>query len=93
VKIQIRNYNWKHFNGKFQKVYIYRSYLKQKFIDIILFLFKTINYKHTHSKDEYGRQYITEIIDIRGIRTCAYETIGGQVYISQFMWKFGKYYI
>ena len=93
MKIQVRNYNWKHIDGTFQKVYIYRSYWKQKYIDVILFLFKTINYKHTHSKDEYGRLYVQDIIDIRGLRTCSYMGIGGQIYISQFMWKFGKYYI
>ena len=87
MRIQIRNYNWKRIDGKFQKAYIKRSFWKQKFVDIILFLFKTINYKHINNKNEYNESYIKEIIDIKGIRTCAYEDQSGQIYISQFMWK------
>lgn len=60
---------------------------------IILLCFKKINHKHINIKDDYGRLRIKKILDIRGIRTCSYETLDGQVILTTFMWKLGKYYI
>jgi len=93
VKIKIKKYEFNTLNGKVKRIEIKRNWLYQLFINIILFLFKIINFRHTYSKDEYGRRYVKEILDIRGLRTCAYLGIGGQVYISQFMFKIGKYYL
>jgi hypothetical protein len=93
MKIKIKKYEYNILNGKVKRTEIKRNWFCQLLINIILFLFKIINFRHTYSKDEYGRRYVQEILDIRGLRTCAYMGIGGQVYISQFLFKFGKYYI
>lgn len=93
MKIKIKKYEYNTLNGKVKRTEIKRNWLCQLLINIILFFFKLINFRHTYSKDEYGRHYVQEILDIRGLRTCAYEGIGGQVYISQFLFKFGKYYL
>jgi hypothetical protein len=93
MKIKIKKYKYNTLNDKVKRIEIKRNWFCQLFINIILFLFKTINFRHTYSKDEYGRHYVQEILDIRGLRTCAFAGIGGQVYISQFMFKIGKYYI
>jgi hypothetical protein len=93
VKIYIKKYNYQTVEGKLTRTEIPQSWVYQLFVNIILFLFKTINFRHVYNKDEYNRLVVKEILDIRGLRTCAYEGIGGQVYISQFLFKIGKYYI
>ena len=91
MKIKIKKYEYNTLNGKVKRTEIKRNWFCQLFINI--FLFKTINFKHVYTKDEYGRPYVQEILNIRGLRTCTYMGIGGQIYISQFLFKFGKYYI
>ena len=93
MKIYIKKYNYQTVEGKLTRTEIPQSWVYQLFVNIILFLFKTINFRHVYNKDEYNRLVVKEILDIRGLRTCAYEGIGGQVYISQFLFKIGKYYI
>ena len=93
MKIKIKKYEYNTINGKVKRTEIKRKWLPQMFINIILFLFKIINFRHVYNKDEYGRQYVKEILDIRGLRTCAFENNSGQVYISQFMFKIGKHYL
>ena len=93
MKIKIKKYEYNTLNGKVKRTEIKRNWLSQLLINIILFLFKTINFRHVYNKDEYDRFVVQEILDIRGLRTCAYEGIGGQVYISQFLFKFGKHYL
>jgi hypothetical protein len=93
MKIKIKKYNYKTIDNKLTRIEIKRNWFCQLLINIILFLFKTINFRHVYNKDEYDRFVVQEILDIRGLRTCAYMGIGGQVYISQFLFKFGKYYI
>jgi hypothetical protein len=93
VKIYIKKYNYQTVEGKLTRTEIPQSWVYQLFVNIILFLFKTINFRHVYNKDEYNRLVVKEILDIRGLRTCAYEGIGGQIYISQFLFKIGKYYI
>ena len=93
MKIKIKKYEFNTLNGKVKRTEIKRNWLLQILVNILLFFFKIINFGHTYSKDQYGRRYVQEILDIRGLRTCAYMGIGGQVYISQFMFKFGKYYL
>jgi hypothetical protein len=93
VKINLRKYKLERIDGKFEKIPIFESKFKTWIKSIILFCFKKINYRHMNIKDHNDKPMISEILDIRGIRTCAYESSGGQVYIAQFMWKFGKYYI
>jgi hypothetical protein len=93
VKIKIKKYNYQTVEGKVVRTEIKRNWFCQLLINIILFSFKTINFRHVYNKDEYNRLVVKEILDIRGLRTCAYEGIGGQVYISQFLFKIGKYYI
>jgi hypothetical protein len=93
MKIKIKKYNYKTIDNKLTRIEIKRNWLCQLFINIILFLFKTINFRHVYNKDEYDRFVVQEILNIRGLRTCAYMGIGGQVYISQFLFKFGKYYL
>lgn len=93
MKIKIKKYEFNTLNGKVKRTEIKRNWLLQILVNILLFFFKIINFRHTYSKDQYGRRYVQEILDIRGLRTCAYEGIGGQVYIAQFLFKFGKYYL
>ena len=93
MKIYIKKYNYQTVEGKLTRTEIPQSWVYQLFVNIILFLFKTINFRHVYNKDEYNRLVVKEILDIRGLRTCAYEGIGGQIYISQFLFKIGKYYI
>lgn len=93
MKIQIKKYNYQTVEGKTTRTEIPQSWVYRLFASIILFLFKTINFRHVYNKDEYDRFVVKEILDIRGLRTCAYEGIRGQVYISQFLFKIGKYYI
>jgi hypothetical protein len=93
MKIKIKIYDYQTIDVKLTRTEIKRNWLPQMFVNILLFFFKLINFRHVYNKDEYGRQYVKEILDIRGLRTCAFENIGGQVYISQFMFKIGKYYI
>ena len=93
MKIYIKKYNYQTVEGKLTRTEIPQSWVYQLFVNIILFLFKTINFRHVYNKDEYNRLVVKEILDIRGLRTCAYEGSGGQVYISQFLFKIGKYYI
>lgn len=93
MKIKIKKYDYQTIDGKITRKEIKQHWLYQKFVNMLLFIFKLINFRHVYTKDEYGRHYVQEILDIRGLRTCAYVSIGGQVYISQFMFKIGKYYI
>jgi hypothetical protein len=93
MKIAIIKYDYKTVDGKLQRTEVPQSNLKSYFKSLLLFCFKTINYKHINAKDHNDKPMIKEILDIRGLRTCAYEDNSGQIYISQFMWKFGKYYI
>ena len=93
MKIKIKKYEFNTLNGKVKRTEIKRNWLSQMFVNILLFFFKLINFRHVYNKNEYGRRYVQEILDIRGLRTCAFVGIGGQVYISQFMFKIGKYYI
>ena len=93
MKIKIKIYNYQTINGKLTRTEIKRNWLPQMFVNILLFFFKLVNFRHVYNKDEYDRFVVKEILDIRGLRTCAFEGIGGQVYISQFLFKIGKHYI
>ena len=93
MKIYVKKYNYQTVNDKVVRTEIKQNWFYQIFANILLFLFKIINFRHVYNKDEYDRLVVKEILDIRGLRTCAYVGIGGQVYISQFLFKFGKYYI
>jgi|GEM_PF-3500055 len=93
MKIKFKNYKYQQIDGILVRTEMPQSNLKRFFKSILLWCFKLINYKHVTAKDHNNKPMIKEILDIRGIRTCAYESNGGQVYICQFMWKFGKYYI
>lgn len=93
MRINYHMYKLERVNDKLIEVPIYESKFKTWIKSIILWCFKKINHKHVNAKDDYDRLMVQKILDIRGLRTCSYETIGGQVYTSQFMWKFGKYYI
>jgi len=93
VKLKIKKYEYIWVDGKLHRNEVRQSNLKRYFNSVVVFLFKLINYNHVNVKDHNDKPMIKEILDIRGIRTCAYESNSGQVYICQFMWKFGKYYI
>jgi len=93
MKVKIKKYEYNTTNGKLERTEIPQSKLERWIKSILLFCFKKINYRHVNLLDHNDKPMIKEILDIRGIRTCAYEGSGGQVIIAQFMWKFGKYYI
>lgn len=93
MKLKVKKYEYVWFDGKLQRNEIKQSKIRSWLVSIVVFLFKLINYKHVTVKDHNNKPMVKEILDIRGIRTCAYESNSGQVYICQFMWKFGKYYI
>jgi hypothetical protein len=93
MKIKIKKYDYQTIDDKLTKIEVKQHWLYQKFANIILFIFKLINFRHVYNKDEYNRYVVREILEIRGLRTCAYAGIGGQIYISTFLFKFGKYYI
>jgi hypothetical protein len=93
MKIKIKIYDYQTIDGKVTRTEIKRNWLPQMFVNILLFFFKLINFRHVYNKDEHGKQYVKKILDIRGLRTCAFESSSGQVYISQFMFKIGKHYI
>jgi hypothetical protein len=93
MKINLRNYEIQRIDGQLQKIELRESKLKRYFKLGVLKVFKTINYRHMNLTESNDKPVIKEILDIRGIKTCAYEGSGGQVVIAEFMWKFGKYYI
>lgn len=93
MKIKIKKYQYTTANGKLERTELPQSNLKRYFKLALLYCFKLINYKYVNAKDYNDKPIVKEILDIRGLRTCAYEGNGGQVVIAQFMWKFGKYYI
>ena len=74
---RIKYYEYKTINGKTERVLIKKKFLQRIFANSCLYMFKKINHKHINNKDDYGRNYVNKINDIRGIRTCAYEEIGG----------------
>lgn len=87
MKINVQKYDYKIIDGKLTKAPIVRNFLHRVIINFCLFVFKMINYKHIYNKDEYGRYYVRQIINIRGLRHCMYETFGGQRIQAIFMWK------
>jgi hypothetical protein len=93
MKIAIIKYDYKTVDGKLQRTEVPQSNLKSYFKSLLLFCFKTINYKHINAKDHNDKPMIKDIIEIRGLRRCLYDNSWGQRYDAIFMWKFGKYYI
>ena len=93
MKINLRNYEIQRIDGKLQRIELPETKLKHYFRLAVLKVFKTINYRHMNLTESNDKPVIKEILDIRGIKSCAYEGSGGQVVIAEFMWKFGKYYI
>jgi len=89
MRINVKKYDYLRINDKLIRVEVKQHWLYKIFANIILFFFKQINYKHVYTK----YKYIKEMLTIRGLRTCSYEDVYGQIHIAQFMWKFGKYYI
>lgn len=93
MRINYHLYTLERIDGKLVEVPYTESKFKTWIKSIILWCFKKINSAHVNAKDDNGRLMVQNILDIRGLRTCSYETIGGQVIVGQFMWKIGKYYI
>ena len=93
MKLKVKKYEYVWVDGKLQRNEIEQSIIRRWLVSIVVFLFKLINHNHVTVKDHNNKPMVKEILDIRGVRTCAYESSGGQIYICQFMWKFGKYYI
>jgi hypothetical protein len=93
VKINLRKYKLERIDGKFEKTPIFESKFKTWIKSVVLYCFRKINYRHVNLKNHNDKPMINEILDIRGIRTCAYENSSGRVIIAEFMWKFGKFYI
>jgi len=91
--IHIEEYQYKHVSGEIQRVPVIRHWTYRWMAAVVLFLFKMINYKHVYRKDEYDRIEVRKIYDIRGIKTCRYETQWGQMYVGEFMWRIGKWII
>ena len=93
MKLKIKKYNYIWVDGKLQRNEIKQSKIRSWLVSIVVFLFKLINYNHVTVKDHNNKPMIKEILHIRGIRTCVYESNSGQIYICQFMWKIGNKYI
>lgn len=85
MRIIIKEYDIiRNTDGKLERIEIDQDFFYFIFAQTCLFLFKLINWKHTHIKDEEGNYDIKEILDIRGFRTCRYESRWGQIYMAQF---------
>jgi len=78
MRINVQKYEYQKLNGVLTKVELPKRFLYRIISDFYLFIFKMLNHKHVYNKDEYGRNYIQQIIEIRGLRKCVYAGIGGQ---------------
>jgi len=90
MRVNIEEYEYKYIGGNLMRIRIIRHWTYRLMVAIVLFLFKLINCKHVYRIDKYGRKEVIKIYDIRGIKTCRYETQWGQMYVGEFMWRIGK---
>ena len=90
-KIYIKKYDHIVVEGTYKQIEIPLNFWEKILANIALFIFSLINWKWTHMKDDKGKLWIGQILDIRGWRTCSHES-KGQVYISELLWQIGRIY-